>query len=494
MSASSVLVKDLLSGIIESGSLGEISIQGLSLDSRKVEPGYSFLALQGTQQHGITFAPAALAHGAAIIIAEAPAPALYPACEPILWVDHLTHHISTIAARFFSQPSQLLEIIGVTGTNGKTSVVQLIAQALAQADFKVATIGTLGTNLNGILRTGERTTPDAITTQALLAEFTEANVTHVAMEVSSHALEQGRVNAVNFDIAIFTNLTHDHLDYHGTMEAYGTAKAKLFLSATLRCAIVNADDVFGHTLLSNIPNKVQIFSYGIDSADQCDVAATNIIASSDGLHFNLRSPWGEGIIKTNLLGRFNVANLLAVTACLGALKFNFAQIKNMLQNLAPVTGRMNRLGGEKELPLVVIDYAHTPDALRQALSSLREHTVGRLLCVFGCGGERDTGKRKQMAAIAEQLADLVIVTDDNPRSEDGNHIVSQIIAGFSEPQQVMIERDRAVAINRAVSLARTNDIVLIAGKGHETYQEIAGRKLPFDDLTIAKAALECRLC
>jgi UDP-N-acetylmuramoyl-L-alanyl-D-glutamate--2,6-diaminopimelate ligase len=408
----------------------------------------------------------------------------------LIWVDGLREQVGEIAARFFGRPSAALHVIGVTGTNGKTSIVQLLANALALLGQRAATIGTLGAGLVGALRAGERTTPDVISVQALLAEFRDAGASHVAMEVSSHALEQGRVNAVDFNVAVFTNLTRDHLDYHGTMAAYGAAKAKLFACPGLRSAVINVDDAFGRELAARLPDDVRGLRYAIDA--QAEVRASGVTTSGAGLAFMLHTPWGEGAIESSLLGRFNVYNLMAVAGGLGALGYTFAQIQNALTQLRPVAGRMNRLGGSARAPLVVIDYAHTPDALEQALTSLRAHCAGRLVCVFGCGGERDKGKRPQMGAIAERLADRLIVTDDNPRGEDGSAIVKQIVAGLARPERATVERDRAAAIAFALRAAQPGDVVLIAGKGHESYQEIAGRKLPFDDLDIARRALEAR--
>jgi UDP-N-acetylmuramoyl-L-alanyl-D-glutamate--2,6-diaminopimelate ligase len=313
----------------------------------------------------------------------------------------------------------------------------------------------------------------------------------VAMEVSSHALDQRRVDAVEFDVAVFTNLTRDHLDYHGTMENYGAAKQKLFAWPNLRAAVINVDDAFGRELVDGLRDDVQQIRFAIDNA--AEVRAEKIRSSDRGIEFQLVTPWGQSIIATPLLGHFNVYNMLAVAGCLGALGYDFAQIVSALTQLKPVVGRMNRLGGG-DAPLVVIDYAHTPDALEQALSSLRAHTSGQLVCVFGAGGERDQGKRPQMGAIAERLADRVIVTDDNPRGENGDAIVAQILAGLRQRERANVQRDRNAAIRAAVCDARAGDVVLIAGKGHEPYQEIAGVKHEFDDAVIAKRALESRPC
>ena len=474
----------------------------MSLDSRRIRTGDAFIALRGSVAHGITFAPAALASGASVVLAEAPAPVASPGIGNGVASERENPHldraicatqVGEIAARFFGRPSAALHIIGVTGTNGKTSIVQLLASALEILGARAATIGTLGAGLVGAVAAGERTTPDAISVQALLAEFRDGGATHAAMEVSSHALDQGRVNAVGFEVAVFTNLTRDHLDYHGTMAAYGAAKATLFAWPGLRSAVLNADEPFGRELAAGLRADVRNLRYGIDAAD-ADVRARSVRSSGAGLEFTLSTPWGEGAITSPLLGRFNVYNLLAVAACLGALGYTFAQIQNALTQLQPVAGRMNRLGGDANTPLIVIDYAHTPDALEQALSSLRAHCAGRLICVFGCGGERDQGKRPLMGAIAERLADRSIITDDNPRGENGDVIVAQIVAGLTHPQAAVIQRDRAAAIALALREARPGDIVLIAGKGHEPYQEISGIKHAFDDLDVARRALEARPC
>jgi UDP-N-acetylmuramoyl-L-alanyl-D-glutamate--2,6-diaminopimelate ligase len=488
-------VSELLAGIAApSANDDDVVVRGLTLDSRKVRAGDAFIALQGTVTHGFTFAPTVWAHGASVIFAEAPAPAVLKDDQdkPVIWIEHLRNQVGEIAARFFGRPSAALHMIGVTGTNGKTSIVQLLASALALLGQRTATIGTLGSGLVGAIKAGERTTPDAVTLQALLAEFRDTGATHIAMEVSSHAIDQGRVNAVDFEVAVFTNLTRDHLDYHGTMQAYGAAKAELFAWPQLRSAVINTDDAFGRELVAGLNANTSCMRYAIDDAS-AEIRAGDLRSSGAGLEFALTTPWGTDTVSSPLLGRFNVYNLLAVAACLGTLGFTFTQIHAALTQLQPVAGRMNRLGGDSA-PLVVIDYAHTPDALEQALTSLRGHCAGRLICVFGCGGERDQGKRPQMGAIAERLADSVIVTDDNPRGEDGDIIVTQIMRGFANPAIVRVERDRAVAIGLALNEARAGDVVLIAGKGHEPYQEIRGVKQPFDDLEVARRALEVRAC
>jgi len=566
VSAAPRRLAELLDGIVAPAMAGDIVVRGLTLDSRRVHSGDAFVALRGGTAHGITFAPAALASGASVVIAEAPAPVAsigagaardegrgaseeqigtrgegrgaseeqqadkHPAVHapdardeqrdaieqrtlaphpsplaPVFWIDNLRGHVGEIAARFFGRPSEAMRVIGVTGTNGKTSIVQLLASALEALGARAATIGTLGAGLVGAVDAGERTTPDVISVHGLLAQFRDAGATDVAMEVSSHALDQGRVDAIAFALAVFTNLTRDHLDYHGDMQAYGAAKARLFAWPGLRAAVINVDDAFGRELAASFrqpgpgmaPSQSEagkeLLRYSLDDTT-AEIRARDIRSSNEGLRFTLVTPWGEGEIATPLLGRFNVGNLLAVAGCLGALDYPFAQIHKALARLLPVPGRMNRLGGEGDLPLVVVDYSHTPDALEQALTSLRAHCAGRLVCVFGCGGERDQGKRPQMGAIAERLADRIIVTDDNPRGEDGDFIVAQIVAGLSRPAEATVQRDRARAIALALGQAQRGDAVLIAGKGHEPYQEIRGIRHPFDDLDVARHALQARAC
>ena len=491
--AASMRLDDLLAGLAAPPAGSDIVVSGLAIDSRQVRPGNAFVALAGSRAHGITFAPAAVARGASVILAETPVRAVPEIDAPVVWIDDLRGQAGHLAARFFGQPSRGMTLIGITGTNGKTSCVQMLAQALTLLGHRAATIGTLGSGLYGQLRRGERTTPDALNVHALLADLRDAGASHVAMEVSSHALDQRRVNGVEFDLAAFTNLTRDHLDYHGSMQAYGAAKARLFEWPGLRAAVVNVDDAFGRGLAERLPEGVARLRVSVGGA-QAEVTANAVEARGDGVRFTLRTPWGEADVHSPLLGRFNVSNLLLVAACLGALGEDFAATVDVLGRLEPVRGRMNRLGGEAGRPLLVVDYAHTPDALEQVLDNLRAHTRGALVCVFGCGGERDAGKRPQMGAIAERLADRVVVTDDNPRSEDGDVIVRQVLAGMRRPDAVTVQRDRAAAIRAALDMAAAGDVVLVAGKGHEDVQEVDGERRPFDDLEVARAALEARPC
>ncbi|HEN46899.1 MAG TPA: UDP-N-acetylmuramoyl-L-alanyl-D-glutamate--2,6-diaminopimelate ligase [Mizugakiibacter sp.] len=483
----------LLTGIVDSGRCIDLKIAGLSLDSRQVVPGAAFLALQGLREHGITHAAGAVEAGAKVVLAESPAPAgSFEVAVPVLWIRDLQSYVGILAARWYGRPSRDLVVIGVTGTNGKTSVVQLLAQALQWLGHRSASIGTLGAGRVGDLHAAERTTPDAIAVQALLARFREQGVSHVAMEVSSHGLEQGRVNAVDFEMAVLTNLSRDHLDYHSSMESYGAAKMRLFQWPGLGTAILNLDDPLGVKLQPELAAGVRCLGYSLQRNDVA-IYASDIGTDSTGIHFRLHTPWGSRDIHSPLLGRFNVANLLAVVACLGALNHGIDEIARLLPLLQPVRGRMNRVGGGAQ-PLVVIDYAHTPDALQQALLALRRHCVGHLYCVFGCGGERDVGKRPQMGAIAARLADRVLLTDDNPRGEDGAAILEQIRDGMPADLDVSIVRKRDQAIFQAVLQAKSGDVVLIAGKGHESYQEVNGRRRLFDDMAEACRALESASC
>jgi UDP-N-acetylmuramoyl-L-alanyl-D-glutamate--2,6-diaminopimelate ligase len=476
-------LRTLLAGFVDAP---DVTVHGLSLDSRGLRPGELFVALQGGSRHGLEFAPSAVAHGAVAVLSDRASNGIYGV--PLIVLPGLARHLGEIATRFHRSDARAPLLIGITGTNGKTSTVQLLAEAFTLAGGRGGSIGTLGTGLHGALAAGERTTPDVLATHAAIARMRAEGATHVAMEVSSHALEQGRVDGLCFTVAGFTNLTHDHLDYHGTMAAYGAAKAKLFQWPGLDAAVINVDDAFGATLLGEARAAKRI---GISAAGNARAAlrAEQVRTDSRGVAFDLVSDDARHVIQSALLGRFNVANLLLVAGVLRALDWTLADIARTLSQLHPVHGRMNRLGGDGVLPLVVIDYAHTPDALDKALTTLRDHTRGRLICVFGCGGDRDRGKRPLMGAIAARLADEIIVTDDNPRGEDGNVIVAEVLAGIADRSRAQSERDRRRAIGIAVAMAGRDDTVLIAGKGHEPYQEIHGTKHEFDDLVEAGLAM-----
>ena len=469
------------------GAPGDIVVTGLTADSRAVKPGDAFFAIGGFGTHGLRFAAQAKEAGAAVVLFEPPAPADLPPPPDAIAVPRLRSRMGEMGDQFHGRPSHAMTMVGVTGTSGKTSTVQLLAQALKLLGVDSGTIGTLGVGRHGDVVATGYTTPMVLEMHAMLGGLHDDGVQAVAMEVSSHALDQGRVDAVHYDVAVFTNLTRDHLDYHGDMASYGAAKAKLFQRKGLRAAVLNLDDPFGRELAGMLPQGAH--AIGTSSrGGQADVRAENPALGGDGIAFDLVLGDERRSLRSPLLGRFNIDNLLAVAGALHPLGHGVAAIAAVLPPLAPIPGRMNRLGGG-ERPLVVVDYSHKPDALKQALDSLKGHLEGRLICVFGCGGERDTGKRPQMAAIAERTADLVMVTDDNPRREDGDAIVEDIVAGFSDPGRVLVERDRRRAIARAIAGARRGDIVLVAGKGHETYQEVAGVKHPFDDREVAAEAL-----
>lgn len=468
-------------------------ITGLVQDSRAIRPGDAFVAIGGFGTHGLHFVDTARAAGASAILFEPPVPAEIPVLPAdAIAVTGLRARMGAMADAFHGQPSRAMTMVGVTGTSGKTSTVQLLAQAFEAVGTRTGTIGTLGAGLHGAIAPTGFTTPLVLQTHALLAQLRDAGAQAVAMEVSSHALDQGRVDAVHYDVAVFTNLSRDHLDYHGDMTTYGEAKARLFVREGLKAAVVNIDDAFGATLPARLASTVRAVRLSAAGHADADIAARDVVLDADGLAFSLRIGGAWHPVRSPLLGRFNVDNLLVVAGVLRALGQEAATIVRVLETLQPIPGRMNRLGGGDTQPLVVVDYSHKPDPLEQALQSLRGHLTGELVCVFGCGGERDAGKRPQMAAIAEAQADRVIVTDDNPRRENGDAIVADILAGFTRPDAVVVERDRRRAITRAIGEAGPGDIVLIAGKGHEPYQEIDGVQHAFDDRLVAQAALDAR--
>ncbi|HSM11382.1 MAG TPA: UDP-N-acetylmuramoyl-L-alanyl-D-glutamate--2,6-diaminopimelate ligase [Lysobacter sp.] len=476
------------------GIPGDLVVGGLVQDNRELRPGDAFIAIGGFGTHGLKFAEQARAAGASAVLFEPPAPVEYPAPRDAIAVPRLRARLGEMADHFHGRVSESMTVVGVTGTNGKTSVVQLLDQAWHLRGVTGATIGTLGAGLHGQVVATGFTTPLVLRLHALLAELHASGAQAVAMEVSSHALDQGRVDGVHFDVALFTNLTRDHLDYHGDMAGYGAAKQRLFQWPGLKAAVVNLDDAFGrelHDSLLAAADALRVIGLSSRGHAAATLRADRLRLDISGIGFDLVVGDECQPVHSPLLGRFNVDNLLAVAGVLHALGEQPARIADTLSQLQPIHGRMNRLGGDG-LPLVVIDYAHTPDALEQALASLRAHGPERLACVFGCGGERDRGKRAQMAAVAQAHADRVIVTDDNPRREDGDAIVAEILSGFQRPQQVVVQRDRAAAIALAIGEAGPHDIVLVAGKGHETYQEIAGVQHPFDDSDIARRCLQAR--
>ena len=479
----SVRLSALLAELIDTPLVDDPQIEALTLDSRSVQPGWLFIAVPGARADGRAYLAGAYARGAAAAVYEEKNFSSDSRYTNAIAVKNLREHIGTIADRFHGSPSLRLQVIGVTGTNGKTTTTHLLAQVLDTPQARCGLIGTLGSGFPGKLDPSLHTTPDALSVHALMAKFADAGAKTVCMEVSSHALDQARVGAVAFDIAVFTNLTRDHLDYHGDMDAYGAAKAKLFDVPGLKAAVINQDDSFGQALIARA--RTPVMSFGLKGGD---VHARRLTPSTQGLSMTVATPAGEVELRSPLLGRFNAANLLAVLAVLLVLDMPLTEAAARLAKAQPVAGRMERFGGGDKQPLVVVDYAHTPDALEKVLQALREHTSGKLLCVFGCGGDRDRGKRPQMGRIAEQLADIVIVTNDNPRHEDPAAIINEIVAGMQSTPRAVPERTRA--IRTALAEARAGDIVLVAGKGHEDYQEIGDQRLDYSDRDTVRALLK----
>ena len=466
-------------------------VTSITNDSRKVQPGSLFLAVAGEQFDGRQFIAQAVAAGAVAVVYEAKgaSPQQWEVDVPCVAVENLQAQQGRIAAEFYRFPSRHLTMIGVTGTNGKTSVTQFIAQAMAEHPCGV--IGTVGYGFLPQLQMGQLTTPDPVSLQSMLAELCEDGAMACAMEVSSHALVQGRVAAVEFDIAVFTQLSRDHLDYHGTMEAYGEAKAQLFASPGLRYGVINCDDPLGRTLIERHQQDYHIIPYSSQQQNYCEmpgIYVTNCQALTHGFIVDVVTPWGSGQFTTQLLGRFNVDNLLATLGVLGAMEVPLVQALKAISRITTVPGRMQAFGGGKK-PTVIVDYAHTPDALEKALTVLRAHCQGKLWCIYGCGGDRDKGKRPQMGAIAEQFADQPIITNDNPRSEVPADIANDIQAGLANPAKTVVLLDREEAITYAVQSASPGDIVLVAGKGHEMTQTIGDRIQRFSDAEIVESLL-----
>ncbi len=464
-----------------------LSVLGLSLDSRELRPGYLFLACKGHDHHGLKHLADARGRGAVAVAYDPAGADAYlplPAELPAFPVRDLAARAGLIAARFYADPTAQQRVLAVTGTNGKTSVSLITAQSLSEAGRPCGVLGTVGFGAYGKLEEPTHTTPDAVSMQAWLARFRDQGLKHVSMEASSHALDQGRINGTRVEVAVFTNLTRDHLDYHGSMEAYGAAKRRLFVLPGLKHAVINLDDAFGLTLAGSLPAGVECTGYTLEgrrSPAGRTLAAEKLALNSGGLTFDVGGDLGRGHVDSRLLGRFNAQNLLAVLGALLALGMRFDDSLRALNRARTVPGRMECFGGGPERPLVVVDYAHSPDALEKALTAARAHCRGQLWCVFGCAGDRDRGKRPQMGAIAERLADRVLITDDNPRSEDGDAIVAEILTGLQRPNRALVERARGKAVAQAVHAALPGDVVLVAGKGHETEQEVQGKFLHYSD-------------
>lgn len=482
---------ELLAGEALPAAAAALPVSGLALDSRSVRPGDLFCALRGARHDGLDFIAAAAAAGAVAVLVDATTPVV-GAPVPVIAVRDLAGRLSAIAGRFHGDPSHDLTVTGVTGTNGKTTCSLLLAQLFSVLEAPAGVIGTLGAGLaNDPLQATGLTTPDAVDTQRLLAGLRDAGARRVVMEVSSHSLDQQRVAAVRFHSALFTNLSRDHLDYHRDMAAYRDAKARLFRQPGLEVAVLNRDDPAGRDIAAGVAAR-RCYGYSIEGDAQLRVVCAEF--DTAGVRARIATPWGDGELESPLPGAFNLANLLAVIGAACAQGFALDAVLAAIPGLRGAPGRMQRIAGPVGGPLVVVDYAHSPDALAQVLAALRSATGGQLWCVFGCGGDRDRGKRPLMGAVAAAGADRVVLTSDNPRGEDADAILAEIAAGIPAARRdgMQVIADRRAAIGQVIARAGAADTVLIAGKGHERWQEIAGVRWPFDDAEVAGAALAVR--
>ncbi|MBU1558511.1 MAG: UDP-N-acetylmuramoyl-L-alanyl-D-glutamate--2,6-diaminopimelate ligase, partial [Gammaproteobacteria bacterium] len=449
-------LRELLDGFVQIVLPQTINIQDLSLDSRQVKTGDLFFAYPGTKVDGRRFIQDALVKGAASILQEVEANHAsieWAGDVPIISMPQVAKTVSLIADRFYDSPSSKMTMIGVTGTNGKTSCCHLIAEAIMRlSPKKVGVLGTVGNGVFGDLQESDLTTLDPISVQRFLVDFVQQGIDTVAMEASSHSLVQGRVSGVHFTRGLFTNLTHDHLDYHKTMEAYAAAKHLLFEMPSMQCGIFNLDDPYGKKWFLQDKQKIDVWGYSCDCLHEKQnfpfLCADDIRLNEQGFDATVRTSLETGVMKSCLLGRFNVSNLLAVVATLLSLNYSLKEILSVVPQLHSVLGRLQTVHYENK-PTVVVDFAHTPDALEKALETLKDHCVGKLYCVFGCGGDRDRTKRPEMAQIAERFADRVFVTSDNPRTEDPDEIIKDVMQGFEHPERVTSEVDREKAVKSA---------------------------------------------
>ena len=471
------------------GPVDGVVVTGVSLSSQRVRPGDLYAALPGARAHGIDFAADAVAAGAVAILTDPAGAARSTAGVPLLVVEHPRAVLGRLAARIYGEPARAMRMIGVTGTQGKTTTTRLLESGLQLAGVPAAVIGTVGTRMVGIDVKTALTTPEAPDLHGLFAVMRERGVAACAMEVSSHALVMGRVDGVVFDVAVFLNLGRDHLDFHADLEDYFAAKASLFTPERARLALVNVDDEHGRRLLNEATVPVRTFSAAGADADW---RATDVELRAEGSAFVITTPSGERLSAgCSLPGDFNVANTLAAVAAAGEAGLDAGLVAAGIADGGGVPGRLERVDAGQDF-VVVVDYAHKPDAVAAAIRTLRPLTPGRVIVVLGAGGERDPGKRPMMAAIAADLADVLVITDDNPRTEDPTTIRAAMLAGISDPAAEVLEiGDRRTAIQRALRLAAPGDIVLIAGKGHESGQEVDGVVHPFDDRDVAREELAC---
>jgi UDP-N-acetylmuramoyl-L-alanyl-D-glutamate--2,6-diaminopimelate ligase len=468
------------------------AVTGVSYDSRTVAAGQVFVALRGQHADGTVFARQAIERGAAAIVSEQPAPE--GVHVPWAIVDDARLALALIAAAFYRDPSREMQVIGITGTNGKTTTAYLVASIFEAAGIRCGLLGTVAYRIGDVVREATRTTPEAPDVQALLRQMVDEGCGACAMEVSSHALSLRRVDGMTFAAAVFTNLTRDHLDFHADMDQYFRAKRRLFeMLPGDAPSLLNVDDPRGSALADAGGRPV---TYAIGRT--ADITPGPLSFSLDGLTFDVRTPRGTLHVRSTLVGRPNVYNILAAVSTATALDLPFDAIERGVQALAGVPGRFEMVSGKKDEVTVVVDYAHTDDALRNLLETARPLARGRLITVFGCGGDRDRTKRPLMGAVAGRLSDLIVITSDNPRSEDPNRIIEEIQRGITSDtrkdagQRLLTIVDRRAAIVKAIELARPGDLVLIAGKGHEKYQVIGDRVLPFDDVAVAREALSRR--
>ena len=502
----------ILGSHLPDSALSALPVQQLHLDSRNIQKGDGFVALKGGLYDGKAFISEAIEKGASVVLIDAAEleDFDYDKSLPIVPINQLGEHLSLFAGNLYHHPSAALSVVGITGTNGKTSCVQFYAQAMALLAGRCGVIGTTGfgvfksssshKNINRDLSTTGMTTPDPIAVQKIIAQFADQSISHCAMEVSSHGLVQHRVAAVDINTAVFTNLSHDHLDYHQTMDAYGKAKAKLFVMPSVKNVVINTDDDYASTLVKNLAKDVQVITYGceekpssIRSDSHLAIDSIEILKSQMTqvqLHIETADELKRYSFQTHLLGRFNLNNLLAVIGALHAEGFAMDAIMAVVPLIKPIDGRMELIESDADVS-VVVDFAHTPDALHKALVALDDSTEASLWCVFGCGGDRDKAKRPEMAKVVEALADHIVITNDNPRTEAPEAILDDIAVGFDKRNFLRIP-DRADAINYAITHANKNDTILIAGKGHETYQIIGKEKHYFSDQEQAIAALNKR--
>jgi len=474
---------------LNDAQISDIQVRTLELDSRKLQPGDTFVAIIGHALDGRQYIDNAIKAGANAVLAQACTNQPHGTIEvkqncPVIYLEDLNINLSELAGRIYPSTTKL---IGVTGTNGKTTITQLIAQWADLLNSKTAVMGTTGNGFLDDLKTTENTTGSAIDIQKNLSDLSQNGAKYAALEVSSHGLVQGRVRALDFQAGVFTNLSRDHLDYHGSMEAYEEAKLTLFTQHKCANAIINADDQVGARWLTELEDAVAVSIEGAVSHDKA-LWAEQVLYSEDGITISLNGYWGEGELKAPLIGAFNASNLMLAFATLLSLGFDKQQLLDTASRLKPVIGRMELFHTQGKAK-VVVDYAHTPDALEKVLMALRVHCKGKLWAIFGCGGDRDMGKRPMMASIAEQLADKVVLTDDNPRSENAQQIFADMLEGMKQPELAEQEHDRFTALQQAVNMADEHDIVLLAGKGHEDYQVLKDETIHYSDRESAQTIL-----